>query len=247
MVTAAETLRRLSSMTEETATADHGRIKRVIEPVPGVPDPRLLADILAGLAPPLVPLTVEQYRAMIEAGILPERAPVELIDGLLMWKDRRDDGGDLMTEGDRHYLVKHLLRDVLDPLVRPLNFHVVIEPPILLPDSGVPEPDLAVLRGRLLDYRGRLPSANDAAILIEIAWSSLRFDRQRKLNRYAAAGVPAYWVVDLAAAAVEVYSQPDLKRSQYGCLETYERSATIPLSLDETTAVEVPVAQFLPE
>lgn len=62
----------------------------------------LLEQIAVGEAPPFVPITVGQYRQMIRLGILPEGAPVELIDGLLVWKDRSAQGEAPVPHDPRH-------------------------------------------------------------------------------------------------------------------------------------------------
>lgn len=193
----------------------------------------------------ICPLSVSQYLAAIEAGVFGENAPIELIDGLLFQKDRRDAEGDIMTEGERHYLAKQLLRQKLDLVVSPLGFHAVTEPPLILSDLTLPEPDVAVLRGQLLDYRGRLPVANDAVLVAEVSWSSLRTDQRTKQERYAAAGIANYWIVNLAAKVVEVYSEPDPPRSKYAHLETFDRKAKLSLSLPEGDPLTISVAEFL--
>lgn len=193
----------------------------------------------------ICPLSVSQYLAAIEAGVFGENAPIELIDGLLFQKDRRDAEGDIMTEGERHYLAKQLLRQKLDSLVSPFGFHAVTEPPLILSDLTLPEPDVAVLRGQLLDYRGRLPVANDAVLVVEVAWSSLRTDQRFKQERYAAAGIPNYWIVNLAANVVEVYSKPDPPNGKYSHLETFDRKATLSLPLSGRDALTISVADFL--
>ena len=198
-------------------------------------------------ARPYVPLTAEQYLAAIESRILPEKAQIELIDGLMFRKDRRDAGGDAVTEGNRHYLVKNLLQELLSPLARPFGCHAVTEPPILLSETAVPEPDVAVFRGSLLDYRGRLPHAGDAAAVIEVAWSSLPHDRTTKLERYAAAGIPVYWIVNIESREVEVFSGPVAAESRYAERTVYDRRGTIPLPLIDAGTIGVPVAAFLPE
>lgn len=243
MTTTREKIERPSSASDEQNLGNRG-IGR-LRSSPTIPP--ILGQILEGYGPTPMPLTADQYLAAVHAGILPEKAPIELIDGILIYKDRRDAGGDLMTEGDRHYLIKNLLRDVIDPLVRRLGFHTVTEPPLLLTDLSVPEPDVAVFRGGLLDYRGRLPQPSDAAIVIEVSWSSLSHDRQVKLQRYAAAGVPTYWIVNLESMSVEVYSRPNERDSRYSDLKTFDRTATISLPLFDAGTVEVPVADFLPE
>lgn len=242
MATAGEKLEHCSPATRVRSAAKQETNRTSASGVPSI-----IHEFLAGYGPTPVPLTADQYLAAIRAEIFPEKAPIELIDGFLLHKDRRDGGGDLMTEGDRHYLVKNLLRDVLDPLVRPYGFHAVTEPPLLLSTLAVPEPDIAVFRGRLLDYRGRLPQPADAAVLIEVAWSSLIHDRVTKLERYAAAGVPTYWIVNLASSEIEVYSRADAANSRYSELRTYGRNAVIPLPLFDAATVDVSVAEFLPE
>lgn len=208
--------------------------------------PPLIAQIAADGGPLLFPLNVDQFLASVRGGVFPERAQIELVDGLLFRKDRRDAEGDLMTEGERHYLAKNLLRQVLDSIVSPLGCHAVTEPPVHLSDFTLPEPDVGVFRGKLLDYRGRLPQAADAALLVEVAWSSLKYDRGIKLARYAAAGVPTYWIVSLSTATVEVYTRPEPAESRYAEKRTFDATASIPLTLFDKTTVEVPAAGFLP-
>jgi hypothetical protein len=193
----------------------------------------------------IIPLTVSQYLAAIDAGVFAEKAPIELIDGLLFRKDRRDAEGDIMTEGERHYLAKQLLRKKLDALVAPFGLHAVTEPPLVLSDFSLPEPDVAVLRGQLLDYRGRLPTADDAVLVAEVSWSSLRSDQRFKLERYAAANIPNYWIVNLAAKAVEVYSKPDQQNRKYGNVETFDRKATLSLRVTDGELLTIEVADFL--
>ena len=59
--------------------------------------------------------------------------------------------------------------------------------------------------------------------------------------------MPAYWVVDLVAFQVEVYSRPDIARARYLHLQTYDRGDAIAQPLFDAGTVEVPVAEFLPE
>ena len=93
----------------------------------------------------IVPLSVEQYDRMIEDGILAEDAAVELLDGILVRKDRGDAGGDAMTVGETHaYVVTQLayLGLRLDPAV----MHLRTQQPIVIPEAGEPEPDAAIIR-----------------------------------------------------------------------------------------------------
>ncbi|MGH6690447.1 MAG: Uma2 family endonuclease, partial [Gammaproteobacteria bacterium] len=86
---------------------------------------------------------------------------------------------------------------------------VAVQGPIALADDTEPEPDVAIIRRRPVPYKEREAYAEDALLLIEVAESSLAYDRSTKLRLYAAAGIPEYWVVDGVAESVEVHRTPD--------------------------------------
>lgn len=96
-------------------------------------------------------------------------------------------------------------------LDRILNKHlydqalIVCQGPLSLPNSE-PEPDLMVLK--LADYRQRLPKPSDVLLLIEVADSSLNYDRIRKLPLYAQHGIIEVWLIDLNSRQAEIYQQP---------------------------------------
>src|SRR5204863_3420575 len=85
---------------------------------------------------------------------------------------------------------------------------VAVQGPIVLAHDTEPEPDLAVIRRRIPPYKDREAHTEDAFLLIEVAESSLAYDRSTKLRLYAAAGIPEYWIVDCGAESVEVYRTP---------------------------------------
>lgn len=82
---------------------------------------------------------------------------------------------------------------------------IFCQSPLSLPDSE-PEPDLMVAKPA--DYRHRLPEPADVLLLVEVADSSIRYDRSRKLPLYARHGIPEVWLIDLNARVVEVYREP---------------------------------------
>jgi Uma2 family endonuclease len=86
---------------------------------------------------------------------------------------------------------------------------VAVQGPIVLADDTEPEPDIAIIRRRPVPYKEREAFADDALLLIEVAESSLAYDRSTKLRLYAQAGIPEYWVVDCAAESIEVHRTPD--------------------------------------
>lgn len=80
--------------------------------------------------------------------------------------------------------------------------------PILLHDESEPEPDIFVVRPGEDRYAGRLPTADDVLLLIEVADSTLAFDLTTKAVDYAQAGVIEYWVVDVKSFRVVVHRGP---------------------------------------
>jgi Uma2 family endonuclease len=80
--------------------------------------------------------------------------------------------------------------------------------PITLADSE-PEPDGALVRGDRRTFDHRKPVPDDFGVVIEVADTSLRFDRLVKLEDYARAGIPVYWIVNLVDGQVEVYADPE--------------------------------------
>jgi Uma2 family endonuclease len=83
--------------------------------------------------------------------------------------------------------------------------------PVALDAESEPEPDVAVVPGRPRDYLAEHPTR--PALLVEVAESSLAFDRGHKGSLYARAGLADYWIVNLVDEVLEVYRGPALDRS----------------------------------
>jgi Uma2 family endonuclease len=193
----------------------------------------------------LVPLTSEQYHRMIQTGILPEGAPIELIDGFLVRKDRSAAGESVMSIGHEHmWVVKKLAR--LDGRVSQQGCHVQTQGPVILGEGQQPEPDGAILRGQPDDYRRRLASAADVSCVVEVADSSLTYDRTTKQRIYADAGIAQYIIVNLADGIVEVFERPLAGQGRYSEQQTFARSATFPMSLPEGRTIQVEAQSLLP-
>ena len=136
---------------------------------------------------------------MGEVGILKPTDLVELIRGEIV---------EMSAIGRRHYAFGHNLNQLL--AVRLAGRAIVaVQGPIALGDDTEPEPDIAIIRRRPVPYKGREAYAEDALLLIEVAESSLAYDRSTKLRLYAAVGISEYWVVDCVAESVEVHRTPD--------------------------------------
>lgn len=140
--------------------------------------------------------SAEDFRAMVENGILAEDARVELIDGEIV---------EMGPIGPLHAAVVAVLTRLA---VTRLGAEVVVrvQSPIGLAERDEPQPDLALVRPG--DYRAAHPAPDDVVLVIEVADTSRLDDRETKLRRYAAAGVPEAWLVDLCGALVERHGEP---------------------------------------
>jgi Uma2 family endonuclease len=140
---------------------------------------------------------VYQYHRMLEAGILDEDDRVELLDGEIV---------EMAAVGGRHIRTVNRLTMLLTPAAARQGLVVSVQNPLRLDDQTEPEPDLALIRET---SGGEVPMAGDALLVVEVAESSLSWDRDVKVPRYALAGIPEVWLVDLASGLVEVYTGPD--------------------------------------
>lgn len=141
--------------------------------------------------------TVDEYCAMADAGILCEDERIELLDGEILVMPpigEPHEDGTTRLGGDLTYSLYE-------------RAWVRVQNSVRLDDYGLPEPDIAVVRLRD-DYHRRRPTPEDVLLLIEVADTSLEFDREVKLARYAAAGIPEVWIVNLRARQVEAHSDP---------------------------------------
>jgi len=145
----------------------------------------------------LHPLTVDDYLRMVEIGILKEDEKVELLEGAIIA---------MSPEGKRHLLVASLC---VEHVVRGLGDDSLIatigSPIKVLPDS-MPQPDIAVVDRSVV--KAAKEYSQSAHLCIEVSFSSLRKDLDRKARIYARAGVREYWVVDLKARVVHVHLDP---------------------------------------
>jgi Uma2 family endonuclease len=152
------------------------------------------------LAPPIPGpvrrFSVAEYHRLVDAGLFGGEERVELLEGWIVAK---------MTRKPPHDAVLAQLAELLRAAI-PATHHLRIQSAVTTGDSE-PEPDIAVVRGRALDYREAHPRPADIALLVEVADSSLERDRV-KARIYARAGVCAYWIVNLVDGWVEVYADP---------------------------------------
>lgn len=85
---------------------------------------------------------------------------------------------------------------------------VAVQSPLRLSEDSEPEPDLMVLKPPLERYQDRLPTPEDVLLLVEVADTSLEFDREVKLPLYAEAGIPEVWLVNPKENLLEAHRDP---------------------------------------
>ncbi|APD10074.1 MULTISPECIES: Uma2 family endonuclease [Thermus] len=109
---------------------------------------------------------------------------------------------------------------------------VAVQSPLRLAEDSEPEPDLLILKPPLERYQDRLPTPEDVLLLVEVADTSLEFDRGVKLPLYAEAGIPEVWLVNLKEGLLEVHRDPRVGRYREIRLLTPEEAVS-PLAFPE--------------
>jgi Uma2 family endonuclease len=172
---------------------------------------------------PIWKLTVEQYHRMVAAGILTEDDTIELLEGWLITK---------MPKSPRHRLMTRLVRDALEKLL-PEGWFVESQEPLTLNDSE-PEPDVMIVRGSPRDYADHHPGSADVGLVVEVADSTLVRDRKLKRRVYARAGIPVYFLLNIAQnpTRLEVYTNPSVELETYQQRQEYQSDDTVPVMLE---------------
>ena len=142
--------------------------------------------------------TVEEYHRMAEAGILGEDERVELIEGEIV---------QMAPIGPRHV---GCVINATRLFITRLGDRAVVSPqnPVVIPPRSEPQPDLLLLRPRAVSYSRELPTSRDVLLAVEVADTTVRFDRLVKARLYARAGIAEFWLCLAMDGAVEVYRGP---------------------------------------
>jgi Uma2 family endonuclease len=181
---------------------------------------------------------------MVRIGIIPEDASTELLDGLIVLKDRAATGEDPSMIGQEHTICVELLSD-LRGVIKSESRHIRSQQALVCSETHVPEPDFMVLRGQLLDYSD-LPTAADALSVVEVADSSYERDAGDKLRGYARAGIEQYIIINLRNRTAEIYAQPDPGAGTYPPPTVVAANATLPLRVGQSEFHSVPMSRILP-
>ena len=141
-------------------------------------------------------LSRNEYDRAVEAGVFEPDSKLELVDGDLLA---------MTPQGSRHATGVDLVADSLRHAFR-TGFHVRMQLPLAIDDYSEPEPDVAVVKGQIRNYRDAHPTSS--LLVVEVSDDSLRHDRTVKQRLYARCGIPEYWILALPDARLEVYCDP---------------------------------------
>jgi len=166
--------------------------------------------------------TRREYDALIDAGYF-EDEKIELLRGLLVT---------MRPQGDEHYSITTLIANQLTRAL-PDRVGIATHSPFCATDDSEPEPDICVFD------RTRFPRTKptESLLIVEVAYSSVRRDRNIKLPIYAEAGVPEYWVILIANQSVEVYTEP--RNGTYTKMERILSDGVLRPTLDPTIQIDM--------
>jgi hypothetical protein len=180
--------------------------------------------------------SVSDYHRMIDAGILTPDHKVELLKGWIV---------DKIPQNPPHITTVTRAYRWLSKALPEEGWTVRCQGPITLSDSE-PEPDIVVARGPDSRYEKRHPGPGDIVLVIEAGDSSVLEDRRKKGPLYAAAKIPQFWLVDLQAKHVEVYTNPQGGRDPlFRNMVLLSSADAIPLILDDKHFGELKVKHLL--
>jgi len=142
--------------------------------------------------------TVQEYERMAEAGVFPPDARLELLAGEIV---------EMSPIGKRHVACVNRLSRILN---RQVDETVIVstQNPIQLDDLSEPQPDIALLKFRSDFYEHSLPTPADVLLVVEVADTTLDYDRGLKLSNYARAGIPEALIFNLPDEQLEYHAQP---------------------------------------
>ena len=142
--------------------------------------------------------TREAYDRMAEHGIFAPGERVELIEGEIVT---------MTPQGTRHAVGIQLAHEALRKAFGQA-FHIRQQLPLALDLRSEPDPDIAVVRGAPRDFLESHPTPPATVLVVEVAASTLDYDRHTKGSLYARAGIPEFWLVNLVERQIEVCRDP---------------------------------------
>jgi Uma2 family endonuclease len=192
----------------------------------------LQGEIFEKFPPALRLFTADEYEKMAEAGILDEDEHVELIAGRILEMSPKGIGHAVSTNrANRCFLLRLGTRVV----VRGQN-------PIRLDNASEPEPDLVLAKPQEREYADRHPTPSEILLVLEVADSSLTYDRNAKSRLYSTAGIPQFLILNLKAREMEDHRDPS--PDGYRSKETYRADESF--TLVAFSDISISVLELLP-
>lgn len=159
--------------------------------------------------------TVDDFNAMTEQGMFSPTDRLELIEGEII---------EMSPIGRLHARCVKYLSNFLIQLLGGKAI-IGVQDPIILDDLSEPQPDLSILKFQADFYKQSHPKAADILLIIEVSDSTVEYDRTLKFPKYASAGIPEAWLINLEAERIEVHSNP--KEKTYGMVKIYQRGEEV--------------------
>jgi Uma2 family endonuclease len=175
--------------------------------------------------------TRQEFEQLASTGIFDPEDRLELLDGEIFH---------MTPQSAWHATCIRLFEEALRRIYQK-GYDIRVQMPLAIDERSLPEPDIAVVTGHLLDYQEAHPTT--AVFVVEVSDSSLTHDKERKLPRYARNGIPEYWVINLSDFCLEVYRNP--AGEAYQSHTIYHVGDTV--SLLSHPAMRMPVADLLPK
>lgn len=179
--------------------------------------------------------TREEYYRAAALNLFEADERLELIRGEIVEK---------MPQEPKHFTVIEAAQDILPRAFINVTCCVRAQGPLHLPDDTEPEPDIAVVRGTRHLYQHQHPRADDVLLVIEVANSTLAYDRDTKAPIYAEVGILEYWIVNVRDRVLEVYRDAERTGFTEPVLVLRENDIIAPLAAPDAT---IAVADLLPD
>ena len=170
-------------------------------------------------------LTIKDFVAMAEFGLLDPDERLELIDGSLYA---------MSPPSSRHAAMVDRLAEALSAYQKAAI--VRVQNPIALSEHDLFEPDVALVVRRADFYESAYPQPEEVLLVVEVSLTSLAYDRTTKLPAYARAGIPEVWLVDLDARQLEVYREPRSEHYRTRLLLSVGEALT-PVAVPDASAI----------
>jgi Uma2 family endonuclease len=176
--------------------------------------------------------TLDEYHHLIELGFFHQDEHVELIRGELV---------QMVAKGTAHTTCcRNLIRELAKLIAGKAELQC--QDPINLPSGSEPEPDFAIVRSTPDNYLSAHPTPADIFLVIEIADSSLNYDRDVKMPLYAEAEISHYWIFNVAANQLEAYSEPYQDQQTnfgYRCKRIFLANQSVEIPLPSSPSLDL--------